>query len=314
MKPLAQDLENEPEFPYLRRKQAFGIRRRSFRRRLLWIFLTALALPIAGMAAYTFSRFALTSPLFTLTSVDIVLAEGNQFVSRDELVAALGYGRGAGRVRGVSIFRVALDDMRKRVEAIPWVQTAYVTRSFPHSLRVQVQERSPIAFVKIGGQVKLIDAAGVLLDKPARGTFDFPVVTGLDAVTTARDRASRLALSAEFEKQTSEEAARSGLPASAGWMISEVDLSDPDDLKAVLVQGQETVQAHFGHSEFSERYRNFLALWPEVRRTVGRVDSIDLRYQRQIVVNPETPPRAVEGEGAPNGAGSGAPKAGPALM
>ncbi len=297
-------MENQAEFPYLRRSQAVGVRRRSFLLRLLWVFLGILAAPLVGAAGYFISRFALTSPFLTLTSRDIVLAEGNQFVSRDEVRAALGFPGEAHLVRGINLFRLSLEEKRKQVETIPWVRSAYLSRAFPHTLRVQVTERSPVAFVKIEGRVKLIDADGVLLEKPAGAVFDFPVVTGLDAGIGAAERASRLALCAEFEKQTGAEVSRSG------WMVSEVDLSDPDDLKAVLVQGQETVRAHFGHSEFSERFRNFLTLWPEVQRTVGRVDSMDLRYQRQIVVNPETPPQAAHGGGAGNGAGPETPNDG----
>lgn len=290
-------MENQTEFPYLRRSQAVGVRKRSLLLRLLGVFVGTLAVPLVGAAGYSISRFALTSPLFTLTSADIVPAEGNQYVSRDEVRAALGFPGEAHLVRGINLLRLSLDEKRKQVEMIPWVRSAYLTRAFPHTLRVQVTERSPVAFVRIEGRVKLIDADGVLLEKPAGAVFDFPVVTGLDTGITASERASRLALCAEFEKQTAADVSRSG------WMVSEVDLSDPDDLKAVLVQGQETVQAHFGHSEFSERFRNFLTLWPEVHSAVGRVDSMDLRYQRQIVVNPETPPRAPASRG---GAGNGA--------
>jgi cell division septal protein FtsQ len=74
---------------------------------------------------------------------------------------------------------------------------------------------------------------------------------------------------------------------SSGWLVSEVDLSDADDLKAVLVEGEDTILVHFGHQDFSERFHDFLALIPEMRASKSRINSVDLRYRNQVVVNPQ---------------------------
>jgi cell division septal protein FtsQ len=72
-------------------------------------------------------------------------------------------------------------------------------------------------------------------------------------------------------------------------MISEVYLSDAEDLKALLIHGQETLQVHFGQRDFLSRFRTFLALLPEIRRSGDKLDSVDLRYRNQIVVDPQVP-------------------------
>jgi cell division septal protein FtsQ len=92
-----------------------------------------------------------------------------------------------------------------------------------------------------------------------------------------------VALYEEFWRAVSDEAAASG------WLVSEVDLADFDDLKAILVQGRDTLQVHFGRENFRERFRNFLTLLPEVQKANTKIGSIDLRYRNQIVVNPQTP-------------------------
>jgi cell division protein FtsQ len=119
------------------------------------------------------------------------------------------------------------------------------------------------------------------------------VLTGLDAANGQAERVARLALYEVFERQIA------GEIAGSGWMVSEVDLADPDDLKAMLVQGRETLQVHFGHEAFQERFRSFLTLLPEVRKAQGRIDSIDLRYRNQIIVNPENSPQPTVGVGLP---------------
>jgi len=107
------------------------------------------------------------------------------------------------------------------------------------------------------------------------------VVTGVDASMTPADRKARLALFNRFLQELKAQAQ------GAGWLVSEVDLSDEADLKALLVQGRESILVHFGDEDFGGRFRTFLALLPEVERTTPAVDSVDLRYSGQVVVNPK---------------------------
>jgi cell division septal protein FtsQ len=167
------------------------------------------------------------------------------------------------------------------VEAISWVRSATVTRVFPNHLAVHIVERSPVAFVNVSGRIKLIDGDGALLEKPEKSDFNFPVLEGLTDPDDGSERMTRLALYQDFMKQLSADAP------SSGWLISEVNLADVDDLKALLVQGRETIEVHFGHSSFHERFSDFLTLLPEVRKTNVKIDSIDLRFHNQVVVDPQ---------------------------
>jgi cell division protein FtsQ len=78
-----------------------------------------------------------------------------------------------------------------------------------------------------------------------------------------------------------------GAKSRHGWLVSEVDLTDPEDLKALLFIGQQTVQVDFGDKDFLHRFQNFLALLPEIQKSNGKLDSVDLRYRNQIVVAPQ---------------------------
>jgi cell division protein FtsQ len=295
--PLPGELDGEDESPYLRRQKALPVRRSRVSRRLRWALFGVFVLLPVGFAGYGLASFALSSPRFVLNSPDDVIVAGNRFVSREEVLNALGLPLGGAPGSGANIFRISLEAKRRQVESIPWVQSAALTRIFPHRLVVRVVERTPVAFVNSGGRVSLVDSDGVLLEKPEKAVFDFPVLSGLDAAGSLDERRARLALYQEFARQLEEEAFRSG------WLVSEVDLADPDDLAALLVQGRETLQVHFGHQDFLERFRNFLALLPEVSKTNTKIDSVDLRYRNQIVVNPQpaTPPGKAASP-APSGA------------
>ena len=279
--PLPGEADAEEVSPYLRRQRTVTARRTRVTPRVRWVLFALLALLLMGCGGYYVATFALASPRFVLSSTEDVGIDGNRYVPREEILNALGFS-GTGVPGGrVNIFRLSLREKREQVESIPWVRSATLMRAYPHRLAVQVVERTPVAFVNLGGRLKLVDGEGVLLEKPERVLFDFPVLKGLDAETGTGERRARLALYEEFTRQLASEASPSG------WLISEVDLADGDDLKALLVQGRETIQVHFGHKDFLERFRSFLALLPEMRKTNARIDSVDLRYRNQVVVNPE---------------------------
>ena len=276
-----EELDGEEESPYLRRQKAVAVRRH----RLWWgwrwvLFFTAVVAPV-GITSYYLTTFALSSPRFELHSADDVQVTGNQFVSREEVANALGLPLHAGRGPGIKVFRLSLEAERKQVEAIAWVRSAALTRILPNRLLVHVTERTPVAFANAGGQVGLVDSDGVLLDKPESASFDFPVITGLDSNASLDECRTRIALYQDFMRQLGEEISHSG------WMVSEADLADGDDLKALLVQGRETLRVHFGHENFLEHFHTFLALLPELRKSNAPLDSVDLRYRNQVVVNPQ---------------------------
>jgi cell division protein FtsQ len=69
--------------------------------------------------------------------------------------------------------------------------------------------------------------------------------------------------------------------------LSEVDLSDPEDVKVVASDRQGAVLVHLGAANFLERYKIYVAHLQEWRQQFNPVESVDLRYDRQIIVNPD---------------------------
>lgn len=288
---LPGELDTAEESPYLRRQKAVSVRRSRLPRRLLWVpFGVGVLLPV-GFVGYFLATWALTSSRFVLNSAADVAVVGSRFVSREEVLNALGVPLGGKPGAGINLFRLSLEAKRKQVESIPWIRSASVTRVFPHRLLVHVVERAPVAYVNMAGRVTLVDGDGMVLEKPESASFDFPVITGLDAARSPDESRARLALYQEFMRDLGEEIPRSG------WLVSEVDLADPEDLRALLVQGRETLQVHFGHKDFLARFRSFLVLLPEMRQSKAKLDSVDLRYRNQIVVNPRSSASA-EGRGS----------------
>jgi hypothetical protein len=51
---------------------------------------------------------------------------------------------------------------------------------------------------------------------------------------------------------------------------------------------QGPVLVHFGNKDFESKFRVLVDNMRQWRATAGRVDSIDLRFSKQVVVNPES--------------------------
>ena len=59
-------------------------------------------------------------------------------------------------------------------------------RVLPNTVKVEITERTPIAFLREGSDMALVDAHGVILDRPMKGNFHFPVVSGIRPGHAAR--------------------------------------------------------------------------------------------------------------------------------
>jgi cell division protein FtsQ len=293
--------EEEPR--YLRRQKPVEVRRRklggrawSRYRRGAVAVLAAAALLTGG---YWAVDFALNAPHFKLEGVAV---RGNQFVAGGAVLEV--FSADTGR----SVLRIPLDERREALERIAWVERATVRRVLPNRLEVEITERRPVAFLRLGAEMALADAFGVILERPLEAEFNFPVVTGLSESLPLAEREKRMRLYLQFLKEI--DLARPG----AAEHVSEVDLSEGGDVRATLaglpeLAGGESEEAssvlvYFGGADFHSKYRVFLENIAQWRATAGRVESVDLRFERQVVVNPEARP-ATQARSAVAGAPAG---------
>ncbi|MBV8206637.1 MAG: hypothetical protein JO041_07580, partial [Acidobacteria bacterium] len=68
--------------------------------------------------------------------------------------------------------------------------------------------------------------------------------------------------------------------------LSEVDLGDPEDVKVTVPNEDGAVLVHLGDTSFQERFRTYeshVQLW---RQQYHRLESVDLRFDRQVIVHP----------------------------
>ena len=73
----------------------------------------------------------------------------------------------------------------KRIEMLPWVERAQITRMFPGALRVELRERRPAALWSLKGRNYLIDGTGRVLGAAEPQGWRLPHIAGEGANTDA---------------------------------------------------------------------------------------------------------------------------------
>jgi cell division protein FtsQ len=274
--------DDEPR--YLRRQKPVEIRRKKFGGRGWPFYRRLLVFSFAGLASAAAvvygTRFLLYSPNMLLLKPDQIELQGNRIVSREAVLQQFVQDRNR------SVLRVPLDDRRMQLEQIPWVESASVQRILPNRLRIELTERTPVAFARNGNELGLIDAHGVLLDRPKGEDLHFPVVTGVSEDLPREQREKRMQTYEEFMKDV--DLVRGG----SSDRVSEADLSNPKDLRVVMTglaspNDAQAVTIHFGSGEFAGKYKMLVDNFSQWQANAGRVRSIDLQYSRQVVVNPD---------------------------
>src|SRR5208337_3565927 len=166
--------------------------------------------------------------------------------------------------------------------------SASVMRLLPNRLKVVIKERVPVAFVQISSHIQLIDANGVIMEPPANSQagYSFPVIVGMTDADPLSTRAARMKIYMQLMKELD----ASGAHYSRD--LSDVDLSDPDDVKATVTDPHGAVLVHLGSSNFLERFKTYVAHVQEWRTQFQKLHSVDLRYEHQVIVNPDVVPAA----------------------
>jgi cell division protein FtsQ len=300
---FADDFPDDEDAPAGRRQRGVKLRLRWGLPRTKWGRIAAALglMLVAGTCAgalWLARDMMMRDPRFFIPSASSIEIQGNQHLTRDELVNI--FGQDVER----NIFHVSLAERRAQLQQLPWVQQATVMRLLPNRLRLLIVERTPVAFVRQGSRIGLVDAAGVLLDMPLHGGgnahYSFPVVTGILAGDPASTRAARMKIFAQFTTDLDSSGEK------ISQKLSEVDLSNPEDVRALIPDQGKDVLVHFGDTDFLNRYRKYEEHLAEWRSQYPTLWSVDMRYEWQVVLEMQPGTSGSSGATAPTAPHSGA--------
>lgn len=275
------DLEAEQESPFLRGQKRVSVRRGSLPKktanRLLWIMAAIAACAILSAAAFNLYGYGKHSWRFRIDSSDQIEVAGAEHVAHAQIMEVMG-----GDI-GRNIFFIPLAQRQQQFEQIPWVESASVMRFVPNRLRIEIHERTPVAFARIGSHISLIDAGGTLMELSpgVKRKYSFAVIAGMNSGEPPSTRAARMKIYNALVRSLDSTGAHYSRE------LSEVDLSDPEDVKILASDASGEVLVHLGSGNYLQRYKTFVTHVLQWRQQFDKLESVDLRYDGQIIVNPD---------------------------
>ncbi len=314
------DDDGEDEQPQFRRaSKRVPVRRGALARktasRVKVVAVVALVLAALGAGIYEARAFALHSGRFRVRSEKDIELAGDAPNSRTQIMEKMR------EVVGRNVLQISLSERKQELEKIPWIETATVSRLLPNRLRIVVQERTPVAFIALGGRIALIDAQGVVMELPpgVPDNYSFPVILGMTESEPLSTRAPRMQTYTRLMHEL--DGGDGGPQAKTQYSrdLEEVDLSDPEDVKVTAKGGSGPVLLHLGNENFLPRFMVFLSNVQKWEQDRGKLESVDLRYGREVILNPDMsaappsppPAPAATAEPHPAPAKSPAPKRAP---
>jgi cell division protein FtsQ len=150
-------------------------RPRNLRKLIEWYAVwTALTLFVVSVLA----GFILSLPVWRVSSVQVV---GNNYLSEAKIVNA------AKIPQGENIFLIDLDKVKKRYSNVIQIKGINVKWKLPHTIVIDVKERTPFAIAVIGGVASLIDDEGYVIARQSLTSSvyrsdiaKFPVIRGIN--------------------------------------------------------------------------------------------------------------------------------------
>lgn len=273
------DLDVAEESPFLRAQKRVPARRGSLPKktahRLLWAFVAVTVLCVSVVAAGTLYHYGEHSWRFRIESSDNIEVAGMENATKAQIMEVMGADIGR------NIFFIPLAQQKAQLEQIPWVESASVMRFVPNRLRVEIHERVPVAFARVGPRIFLIDAGGTLMELPQKRKYSFPVILGMNPGEPLSTRIPRMKAYNELVRELDSGGARYSQD------LSEVDLSDLDNIKVRVNDPQGDVQVELGSADFLKRYKTYVSHVQEWRQQFQKLESVNLRYDNQVIVNPE---------------------------
>lgn len=179
----ASTATDEPSVDRATRRSRRRFARRQWRRRWLawrYVLVIVVVLAIVGLGIYAvwFSSWL---------AVDHIEVSGAQTVSASDIRNRSGIDEGE------PLASVDLAGAEHRIGSLAVVKNVSVTRQWPHGILISIEERVPIAVVEIGGQLRGMDADGVVFRTYKKAPPGLPrVETSIGTTSAALKEAAKV--------------------------------------------------------------------------------------------------------------------------
>lgn len=260
-------------------------------------FLKVVLAIVVGLLVFAGYRAAASADFFQVRTVEV---QGTTRVSPNEVQALV-----RREVEKTGVWKADLAGVTARLERLPWVRAAVVSRVLPDGIRVRISERVPRAVVRTAaGRFRWVDEDAVLLGEmlPTDQIPSF-FLRGLneeDAAATRNENRERVQKFIELQRDWD--------AAGLSERVSEVNLNDIHDVRAQLAGDNSAIEVRLGSQDQGNRLKKALEVLDGQRQTAhaGLISYIDLSQGRRAIVGLVTGAQATA-SGAESGARPGEP-------
>ncbi len=178
-----------------------------------------------------------------------------------------------------NLFTLKIEEIAKRIETHPWIETFVMRKVFPHKITVHIEERKPIAILQLEA-FYYIDTKGVIFSPVRDGDgYNFPFLTGLSREVFEKDPESSkdlLTKALEVLRVTAKE------KISPLEEVSEIHMSRSYGIDCY--SRANGLEVKMGKDSFGEKLRRLSIVWSDLQKRGLSVMSIDCTDLNRIVV------------------------------
>jgi cell division protein FtsQ len=234
----------------------------------------ALAI-VAAILIFAGYRVAASASFFQVRRVEV---QGNSRVSSEEILTLV-----RKETEKTGVWRADLQGMTARLQQLPWVRTAIVSRVLPDRIRVRITERMPRAVVRTAsGRFRWVDEDAALLGEmlPTDQIPSF-FLRGLnedESQATQPENRDRVQKFLELQKDWD--------AAGLSERVSEVNLIDVRDVRAQLAGDSSQIEVRLGSHDHTKRLQDALNVLDGQRQTPrgALISYIDLSQGKRAIV------------------------------
>lgn len=230
---------------------------------------------VVGILIFAGYRAAASASFFQVRAVEV---QGAARVSSDEIQAIV-----RKEVEKTGVWKADLNGINARLERLPWIRTAVVSRVLPDRIRVRITERVPRAVVRTSsGRFRWVDDDAVLLGEMVP-TDQLPpfFLRGLnedDLDGARKENRERVAKFLELQHDWD--------AAGLSERVSEVNLIDIRDVRAQLAGDNSQIEVRLGSQDHGKRLQDALNVLDSQRQTPhgALISYIDLSQGKRAIV------------------------------
>lgn len=230
---------------------------------------------VLGLVFFAGYRAAASASFFQVRKIEV---QGVSRVSSDEVQALV-----RKEVEKTGVWKADLNGINARLERLPWIRTAVVSRVLPDGIRVRIVERVPVAVVRTAsGRFRWVDEDAVLLGEMLP-TDQIPAffLRGLseDEADAARpENRERVAKFIELQRDWD--------AAGLSERVSEVNLIDVRDIRAQLAGDNSQIEVRLGSRDHSKRLQDALEVLDGQKGSAhgAQISYIDLSQGKRAIV------------------------------